>query len=318
LALRPDTVPSLSELVAITEEGDSHHIDVRDQDATLRVVRDAEPEIVFHLAAQPLVRPSYERPVDTFATNVLGTIHVLNALRSTTTIRAIVVVTSDKVYRNDGLFRGYRETDVLGGHDPYSSSKACTELAVESWRLSFFNRMEDPVGVATARAGNVIGGGDWAADRLIPDLIRAFAHGKPAQIRRPEAVRSWIHVLDPLVGYLLLAERLTAAPADFSKAWNFGPSESGIRTVESVACRSAILWGGQAKWEASSDVLLHEAPELRLDATKATEWLRWRPRLEFDHALEWTIDWYRRWHSGEKPAMLCAEQIGRYLPANKS
>lgn len=313
MALPPETDPSLSALVGITEEADSHYADVRDPNETARVVRDAEPEVVFHLAAQPIVRRSYQHPIDTFATNVLGTIQVLNALRDTRAVRAIVVITSDKVYRNNGSAHAFLEDDTLGGHDPYSSSKACCELAVESWRLSFFDRKEIATGLATARAGNIVGGGDWAADRLVPDLIRAFINRKPAQIRRPEAVRSWIHVLEPLTGYLLLAEQLCNAPAVFSEAWNFGPRESGMRSVDTVVRQSVDLWGEPSAWEISPGHQPFEAAALRLDAKKASDRLHWHPRLDFDETLRWSIDWYRRWHTGTKPGTLCAEQIERYL-----
>jgi CDP-glucose 4,6-dehydratase len=311
IALPPETDPNLSALIGVSRHRQSRHLDIRDRDALARAVQEAKPEVVFHLAAQSLVRRSYERPGDTFSTNVMGTVHVLEALRSAPSVLGIVVVTSDKVYRNEEEHPPYRESDVLGGHDPYSSSKACAEMAVASWCLSFFSRQTPKVGVATVRAGNVIGGGDWAADRLIPDLIRAFANRTPAQIRYPGAVRAWIHVLEPLVGYLILAERLCAEPESFSEAWNFGPDE--VQSVEAVVCRIAELWGKEARWQVMAAPNPHEAMSLRLDASKAKDRLRWRPRLDFDQTLLWTIDWYRRWQSGADADSLCCEEIQRYL-----
>lgn len=313
IALPPEGDPNLSVLIGASQHPQSRYLDVRYYDALARAVQEAKPEVVFHLAAQSLVRRSYGRPVDTFSTNVMGTVHVLEALRSVPSIAGIVVVTSDKVYQNQERQVAYRESDVLGGHDPYSSSKACAELAVASWRLSFFSGQSSKAGVATARAGNVIGGGDWAADRLIPDLIRAFANGTPAQIRYPAAVRAWVHVLEPLVGYLLLAERLCEQPESFADAWNFGPDEDEARPVETVVRRAVDLWGREASWQVMAAPNPHEAMTLRLDAGKAKDRLRWRPRLDFDNALLWTIDWYMRWRSGGEAGALCCEEIERYL-----
>jgi CDP-glucose 4,6-dehydratase len=276
-------------------------------------VREFEPEVVFHLAAQSLVRRSYEQPLDTYSTNVMGTIHLLEALRSLPSVRCIVIVTSDKVYLNQNQLSAYRETDALGGHDPYSSSKACLELAVASWRLSFFRDNASRVGVATVRAGNVIGGGDWAADRLIPDLVRAFAAREVAQIRHPGAVRAWIHVLEVLVGYLTLAERLWHEPNQFSEPWNFGPNDNQARSVETVVNEAGRLWGDGANWRQATTPNLHEAMVLRLDATKASDRLDWCPRLGFDQAIAWTIDWYRQWQAGALADLLCGDQIKRYL-----
>jgi CDP-glucose 4,6-dehydratase len=313
IALAPATDPNLSALIGLGHHPKSHYHDITGREALARAVREAEPEIVFHLAAQSLVRRSYEQPSDTFSTNVMGTIHLLEALRFTPSVRCVVVVTSDKVYQDQAQVQAYRETDVLGGHDPYSSSKACTELAVASWRLSFFDNKTPPVGIATVRSGNVVGGGDWATDRLIPDLVRAFAGREAAQIRHPNAIRAWLHVLDPLIGYLILAERLWNEPERFSEAWNFGPNESQARSVEAVAAQAVELWGSDASWRPTVGSNPHETTVLRLDAAKAGDRLDWRPRLEFDQTLAWTIDWYRRWQAGADAADLCNEQIERYL-----
>lgn len=310
LALPPITDPSLATLTGIEGDRASHMIDIRDAAAVLRIVEAASPEIVLHLAAQPLVRRSYQEPVETYATNVMGTIHVLEAVRRTPSVRCVVAVTSDKVYLNRNRPQPYREEDALGGHDPYSSSKACSEFAVESWRLSFLSTQ---IGLATVRAGNVVGGGDWAADRLVPDLVRAFAGDRAANIRRPAAVRSWIHVLEALAGYLVLAERLHAAPASYSEAWNFGPEDKEIRKVEEVATKAAALWGGDASWQAEPGRHPHEAAELRLDAAKARNRLAWRARQDFDATLRWTVDWYRKWYGGADATALCRAQIEDYL-----
>ena len=313
IGLPPDTDPSLSGLTSLTRNPQSHYVDIRDREALSRAVHEAEPEIVFHLAAQSLVRRSYDQPIETFSTNVMGTIHLLEALRSVPSVRSIVAVTSDKVYQDQESLPAYRETDVLGGHDTYSSSKACVELAVASWRLSFFRHKTPPVGVATARAGNVIGGGDWARDRLIPDLVRAFSSRDAASIRHPSAVRAWIHVLEPLLGYLLLAERLWDQPDQFAEAWNFGPNDNQARSVETVVSEAVRLWGNGASWRPTDSPSPHETMVLRLDPTKAMDRLAWRPRLEFDQTIAWTIDWYRRWQAGADASVLCREQIERYL-----
>ena len=317
IGLPPDTDPSLAALIGLPNHPRSHCLDIRDRERLARTVQKAEPEVVFHLAAQSLVRRSYEQPVDTYSTNVMGTIHLLEALRSTPSVRCIVVVTSDKVYQNQEQLSAYRETDLLGGHDPYSSSKACVELAVASWRLSFFAGNIPPVGLATARAGNVVGGGDWATDRLVPDLIGAFANNRSAEIRHPNAVRAWIHVLEPLVGYLLLAERLWNEPNRFAEAWNFGPDNSQVKSVENVVHTAAGLWKEEAAWRVAETPSPHETTVLRLDAGKARDRLNWHPRLGFDDTFGWTIDWYRRWRAGAQAAELCREQIERYLAAGR-
>lgn len=313
IALQPATDPNLSALIGLPDHPQSRYLDITDREALAQAVREVEPEIVFHLAAQSLVRRSYEQPVDTFSTNVMGTIHLLEALRFTGSVRSIVVVTSDKVYQDQAQGDAYRETDRLGGHDAYSSSKACSELAAASWRLSFFKDKTPPVGLATVRSGNVVGGGDWADDRLIPDLVRAFTKSEAAQIRHPNAIRAWLHVLDPLLGYLILAERLWNEPDHFADAWNFGPNQSQARAVEAVAREAVKLWGADAGWHPVAGSNPHETTVLRLDAAKAQERLGWVPRLDFEQTLAWTMDWYRRWAAGAGASDLCHEQIERYL-----
>jgi len=314
LALAPDTEPSLFAASRLGERLASTLGDIRDRETVLHAVRAASPEIVFHLAAQSLVRRSYADPVGTYATNVMGTLHVLEAARATGAPRVVVNVTSDKCYLNRDTGAAFRETDPLGGADPYSSSKAGAELVTAAWRQSFCT--EGSLRLASARAGNVIGGGDWADDRLLPDCARAFAVGRPVAIRHPEAVRPWQHVLEPLAGYLALAERLWADPG-FAEPWNFGPAEADARTVADLVDAMARLWGGGAGRTGQPGEHPHEAQQLRLDSTKARTRLGWAPRLPLDQALAWTVEWYRRQHAGEPARALIEAQIAAYtaLPA---
>jgi CDP-glucose 4,6-dehydratase len=264
------------------------------------------------MAAQALVRPSYAAPVDTYAVNVMGTVHLLEAVREASGVRAVVVVTSDKCYENREWVWGYRESDPMGGHDPYSNSKGCAELVTAAYRRSFFDAEKTLVGIGSARAGNVIGGGDWAVDRLVPDIVSAFAAGRPAEIRHPAAVRPWQHVLEPLAGYLTLAEHLSADPRGFGEGWNFGPSENDARPVSWIATRLAELWEPGGKWQASPGQQLHEAHTLTLDCSKARARLGWAPRLDLGTALEWVAEWYRCFHAGKDVASLTTQQIARY------
>lgn len=291
LSLAPDTTPSMFQAVDGASLCDHHVADIRDAAAVEAIVTRAEPEILLHLAAQPLVRASYVDPLGTYQTNVMGTAHVLEACRKTPSIRAIVSVTTDKCYANDGRIEGYREDAPLGGHDPYSNSKACAELVSACWRDSFL--AERGIGLATARAGNVIGGGDWSADRLVPDAIRAFSAGRALEIRNPDAVRPWQHVLEPLTGYLLLAEALISDPARFARGWNFGPAPADMARVRDVINLLGRHWGAAEPWAAQPGDHPHEAAMLTLDSSAAAEALGWRPRLTLDRALGLTADWYR-------------------------
>ena len=291
LALAPDTVPSMFDCVGGAALCDHQLADIGDPAAVEAIVTRAEPEIVLHLAAQPLVRASYADPLGTYRTNVMGTAHVLDACRKTASVRTIVSVTTDKCYANDGRSEGYREDAPLGGHDPYSNSKACAELVSACWRDSFL--AEHGVGLATARAGNVIGGGDWSADRLVPDAIRAFSAGRALEIRNPDAVRPWQHVLEPLTGYLLLAEALAADPARFGRGWNFGPAPADMASVRDVIDLLAGHWGVTQPWSKQPGEHPHEAAMLTLDSSAAAEALSWRPRLTLNRALKLTADWYR-------------------------
>lgn len=288
--------------------------DIRDFVKLRTIVADAQPEIVLHLAAQPLVRQSYIDPLETFGTNVLGTANVLEAARGVGSLRAIVSVTTDKCYANDGRSAGYVETDRLGGHDPYSNSKACAELVTQCFRDSFF--AAQGVGVATARAGNVIGGGDFAPDRLVPDTVRALAAGHKPELRNPSAVRPWQHVLEPLSGYCLLAERLADSPIRFAKGWNFGPPAEDLATVANVVGQLSQYWGQPGDFSAQLGEHPHEAHMLTLDSGQAARELGWSPRLSLGTSLEWTAEWYIAQFRGADPAALCLDQIRRYFAAD--
>lgn len=313
-ALEPPAGPSLFRDVEVAEGMVSTIGDLRDPRAIAECVRDSEPEVVFHLAAQPLVRASYRDPVETYATNVMGTVHLLEAIRAVDSVRAVMVATTDKVYENVEWQWPYRETDRLGGRDPYASSKACAELAVAAFRESFLR--ERGVRVATARAGNVIGGGDWAEDRLIPDLMRGAGAGEPIAIRAPRAVRPWQHVLDPLAGYLILASRLLADDGDrFAEAWNFGPPADGARSVGWVVDALASRWEQVAWRDDDHGDHPHEAAVLKLDSSQAISRLGWRPALSIETALDWVADWYRGDLADADLRALTLAQIARYESA---
>ena len=270
------------------------------------------PEIVLHMAAQSLVRRSYLQPAETYMTNVMGTVHVLEAIRQADSVRAAVIVSSDKCYENAGLARGYVETDALGGSDPYSSSKAGTELVTQSYRRSYFSGASGPQ-VASARAGNVIGGGDWCADRLVPDAIRAFRNTETLLIRNARSIRPWQHVLDPVLGYLQLAEALIKQGPRFAEGWNFGPGPQSEVTVGEVADHLVRRWGAQASWSRDTGEHLHEAAYLRLDCTKANTQLGWNPVLPLEQALDLTVEWYRHFNDGASMRDITLAQINRVL-----
>ena len=314
-ALDPPTKPNLFEAASVGRGMKSAICDVRDLARLQQEVKAFHPEIVFHLAAQPLVRQSYEDPSGTFETNVTGTANVLEAVRGCESVRAVVVITSDKCYENKEWIWAYRENDRLGGYDPYSSSKACAELVVASYRNSFFSPkhyQQHGVALATARAGNVIGGGDWAQDRLVPDIMRAFMAGQVLKVRNPMAVRPWQHVLEPLRGYLLLAERLHQDGARFAEAWNFGPEYSDAQTVQWIVEKLANSWSASARWEVDGAEHPHEARTLKLDWTKASEELGWRPELRLEAALQLTSEWYRAFQDKEEMRAVTCRQIEQY------
>ena len=314
-ALPPETNPNLSALID-GRHGGGTLADIRDAERVSAAMAGFAPDIVLHLAAQSLVRRSYREPAATVAVNVMGTLNVLEAIRATPSVRAAIIVTSDKCYQNQEGDRPYRESDALGGADPYSASKACAELVTAAWRRSFF-AADQRVAIASARAGNVIGGGDWAEDRLIPDCIAALAAGRAIELRNPHATRPWQHVLDPLAGYLSLAERLYTEGGDWARAWNFGPPSGDIRPVSVVVAAVIAHWGEPGCWIAAPLPGPHEAGRLALDPGLARTRLGWAPRLALDDALAWTVDWYRRHRDGEAAASLVRRQIEAWeaLPA---
>lgn len=309
-ALNPPTEPNLFTVAEVGIGMASSDIaDIRDADKLRHAMQASRPEIVFHLAAQPLVRHSYAQPAETYAVNVMGTVHLLEAVRATPSVKAVVNVTSDKCYENREWIWGYRESEPMGGFDPYSSSKGCTELVTAAYRSSFLG----PTGIAlsSARAGNVIGGGDWAADRLIPDFLRAMDAGEILRIRSPHATRPWQHVLEPLSGYLMLAERLYTDGAAFSEAWNFGPSDEDARSVQWVIQHLAGI-RKDLHWQCEEAPQLHEAHYLKLDSSKAHSRLCWRSRWRLQTALQKTLEWHEAWRNTEDMRLVTLAQINDY------
>jgi CDP-glucose 4,6-dehydratase len=314
-SLDPETAPNLFTAASVAGSLDDVRGDVRNYAQLASALTEFRPEVVFHLAAQPLVRRSYADPLGTYATNVMGTAHVLEAVRNTPSVQAVVCVTTDKCYRNQEWVWPYRETDALGGHDPYASSKACAEIVSAAYRSSFFaaeSAHEHKVSLATARAGNVIGGGDWSEDRLIPDLVRGFQAKQPVLIRRPHAIRPWQHVLEPVHGYITLAEQLLAGRTQFADAFNFGPSEEDAWPVERIVSALAKIWGEGASWVIDEAPSVHENHFLKLDASKARVELGWKPRLKIEIALDWTIAWYRAAQQGADMRQETLAQIAAY------
>lgn len=289
--------------------------DIRDGERMKKIFADFKPEIVFHLAAQPLVRLSYDIPVETYATNVMGTINILEAIRATDSVKVGVMITTDKCYENKEQIWGYRENEPMGGYDPYSSSKGAAEIAISSWRRSFFNPdkySEHGKSIASVRAGNVIGGGDWALDRIIPDCIRALEAGKPIDIRSPKAIRPWQHVLEPLSGYMLLAKKMWEKPTEYCEGWNFGPRAESISTVWEVASKVVGNYGEGSLRDLSDPNALHEAKLLMLDISKAKFRLGWEPRMDIDRTVNLTIEWYKKYRSMDAHT-LCTDQIADYV-----
>jgi CDP-glucose 4,6-dehydratase len=316
-ALDPYTDPNLFAAARVGDGIEDIRGDIRDPAVLDPALHEFAPEVVFHLAAQPLVRASYADPIATYETNVIGTARVLDAIRRTASVRAVVVVTTDKCYENKETLRPYVETDPLGGYDPYSSSKACAEIVSAAYRQSYFpldKFAEHSVALATARAGNVIGGGDWSTDRLIPDLVRGFLAGDAVRIRNPHAIRPWQHVLDPLAGYIALAEHLLSGnAAHYATAFNFGPPQDDAQPVSWIADRMTAFWGDGA-WvlDQSAGANLHEAGYLTLDSSRAHAELNWEPRLNLETALHWLVDWHRAWQSGQDMHAFTLAQIAAY------
>jgi len=315
LALDPPTQPNLFQQASIASTIHSVLVDVRDFPRLKTAVAECRPEVVIHMAAQSVVRRGYEDPIETYSSNVMGTVHLFEALRQLKHPCVAVNVTSDKCYENREFLWGYRENEPMGGHDPYSNSKGCAELVTSAFRDSFFppaSLEQHGVALASARAGNAVGGGDWTSDQLIPDLMRAFLAGRPCEIRNPCAIRPWQFVLEPLHGYLMLAERLSQDAPKFASGWNFGPADSDARPVSWMADKLARSWGDNASWRRNEAVHPHEAHFLKLDTSKAKAWLNWHPVLPLNQALEWIVEWYRGFQTGVDLRRLTCAQIERY------
>lgn len=314
-SLNPPTEPSLFERAKVEEGMTSIIGDIRNLSKLREVVKQVEPGIVFHLAAQALVRYSYKSPVETYETNVMGTLNLLESIRSIDSVRAVVLVTSDKCYENREWPWAYRETDTLGGHDPYSSSKGCTEILAASYRNSFFpiNQFEiHKTAISTVRSGNVIGGGDWALDRLVPDAMRALTNDNPIQVRNPTSVRPWQHVLEPLSGYLMLAEKLFSDGPTYAQAWNFGPREEDAKSVKYLIDRLVQLWGHGSSFVKGGASHLHETNCLTLECSKAHSELNWWPQWDIDFTLQKVAFWYKANHEGQQMRAICLDQIYEY------
>lgn len=317
-ALAPPGTPNLFDILDLGGTMASILGDVADHDRLAAAMVDAKPDVVIHMAAQSLVRASYLDPIGTYRTNVMGTVHLLDAVRRAHSVRSVIIVTTDKCYENREWVWGYRETDRLGGRDPYSNSKACAELVTSAYRDSFFSpqsHAEHGVAVASVRAGNVIGGGDWALDRLVPDLLRAMAEGRVAEIRSPTSLRPWQHVLEPLSGYLVLAEHLHQEGAAFAGPWNFGPAEADARPVSWIADRLSALWSLDARWQTTGAPQPHEAHYLRLDSAKAGQQLGWRGRWTLGECLDRIVAWHKAWLGGADMKAHSRAEIADYVRA---
>ena len=310
IALEPPTEPALFSVGRIAEGMEHRIADIRDFAAVKAQIDEFQPEIVFHMAAQPLVRLSYTQPIETYATNVMGTVHVLEAARHAGSVKAIVNITTDKCYENREWVWSYRENEPMGGHDPYSNSKGCAELVSSAYRNSFLTA--EGISLATVRSGNVIGGGDWAQDRLIPDILRALQDKQPVQIRNPLSIRPWQHVLEPLSGYLLIAEYLYTQGQTYAEGWNFGPRDDDSRPVQWIVEHLCKQWGADATWILQPGAHPHEANLLKLDISKARKGLHWAPRWSLETALKNIIDWHQSWLSGQDMRAVCLKQISNF------
>jgi CDP-glucose 4,6-dehydratase len=314
-ALNPPTNPSLFEVANVGEGMLSIIADIRDAENLTKAMREAQPDIVIHMAAQPLVRYSYQAPVETYSTNVMGTVHLLEAVRQVDSVRAVINVTSDKCYENREWPWGYRENEPMGGYDPYSSSKGCAELVTAAYRNSYFNPAkykEHGVAIASGRAGNVIGGGDFAQDRLIPDILSAIQSSQPVKIRSPHAMRPWQHVLEPLSGYLALAEKLYTEGPAYAEGWNFGPVDEDAKPVQWIVERLIQSWGEGASWQLDPNPHPHEAHHLKLDCSKAKANLDWRPRWQLPESLTSIVEWHKALLDGADMKALTLKQISKY------
>jgi CDP-glucose 4,6-dehydratase len=310
-ALEPSTTPALFNEAKVSDIIESQIGDIRDLQKLKEVMVSFNPDVLIHMAAQPLVRLSYKEPVETYSTNVMGTVNVLEASRYCKNLKAIVSVTTDKCYENKEWEWGYRENESMGGHDPYSSSKGCAELVTSAYRNSFFNSA-NTASLASARAGNVIGGGDWADDRLIPDILRAFQNETPVVIRNPLSTRPWQHVLEPISGYLVLAEALYIYGDKFAEAWNFGPKDEDCKPVNWILDKMVDSWEGKASWELDKNNSPHEAKFLKLDCSKVKGRLLWEPKWKLEHSLNLIVNWHQKWMSGENMHNNCLQEIAAY------
>jgi CDP-glucose 4,6-dehydratase len=315
-ALAPNTTPNLFDVLAIDSLIEKSHIaDIRDLATLQKAISEAKPDVVIHMAAQPLVRYSYDNPVETYATNVMGTVHVLESTRAIDSVRATVVITTDKCYENNEWVWGYRENEPMGGHDPYSNSKGCAELVTSAYRQSYFSHSNSSNRVASARAGNVIGGGDWSEDRLIPDAIKAFEANVPLMIRNPLATRPWQHVLEPLSGYLILAQALYKQGLSFASGWNFGPRDEDNRAVQEVANLLISGWSETARWEKEGSEQPYEANLLKLDCSKARVQLGWKPKWDLEEAIHKIVQWQKAFQAKQNMQELSLSQINHYMSA---
>lgn len=318
-SLNPPTNPSLFELSYIEDIVKSIIGDIKDKDRLQKDLADAQPEILIHMAAQPLVRLSYDKPLETFETNIMGTANILEAVRNCPTIRSVVIVTTDKCYENKEWFWGYRENEPMGGFDPYSSSKGCAELVTAAYRNSFFNNTGDEnyTAIATARAGNVIGGGDWALDRLIPDCMQALLNNQKIIIRNPNAIRPWQHVLEPLHGYLVLAEQLYKNGMMYAESWNFGPEDNDCKEVDYVVSQICNKWSKESEYIVENKNCPHEATFLKLDCSKAKNLLNWTPVWTIDETIDSIIEWYEKYEENSNMLEVCRDQIKKFERAIK-
>jgi CDP-glucose 4,6-dehydratase len=315
-SLNPPTEPSLYQCAAVNSVIDSTIGDIRDFDKLYSAINEFKPEIVFHMAAQPLVRLSYDEPIETYSTNVMGTVHLLEAVKRVGGVKAVINITSDKCYENREWVWGYRENEAMGGYDPYSNSKGCAELVASSYRNSFFNEKDygkHGVALASVRAGNVIGGGDWAKDRLIPDILRSFENQQTVIIRNPHAIRPWQHVLEPLSGYIIIAQRLYSEGPAFAEGWNFGPREDDAMPVQFIVETMVKIWGDDAAWQLDGADHPHEAHYLKLDCSKARSRLQWQPRWDLVETLGRIVRWHKAWIAGEDMLVLTQREINEYM-----
>lgn len=320
-ALPPEACPNVFEVSDVAKGMHSIQGDVRDFECLKKTIEIYEPEIIIHMAAKALVHYSYINPLETYSTNIMGTVNVLEAARMTKSVRVVIIVTSDKCYRNNEWLWGYRENEPMGGHDPYSSSKGCAELVTSAYRNSYFNKKEFErygTGIASVRAGNVIGGGDWSEDRLIPDIMKAFMKGRPVIIRSPDAIRPWQHVLEPLHGYLCLSEKLWENGPEFSSAWNFGPKDDDAKKVSWVIDKIAALWGDGAQWDLDTNHHPYEARYLKLDSSKSRGLLGWSPKLDLGASLERVVEWYRKYSDNADMRHYTESEISLYEELGKA